>query len=113
MTSSGRASVRGRAPTRRRITSARRPRATDMPARRTTGARRAGLIFGDLWEFDPAPESADPRIKARYDLFIGGKFVRPRSGRYFDSINPSNERKLSEIALAGKADVDAAYAAAA
>jgi aldehyde dehydrogenase (NAD+) len=75
--------------------------------------RRAGLIFGDLWDFDPAPETADPKIKARYDLFIGGKFVRPRSGKYFDTINPANETKLSEIALAGKADVDAAYRAAA
>src|SRR6202453_4845407 len=74
--------------------------------------RRAGLIFGDLWEFDPAPETADPRIKASYDLFIDGRFVRPRSGRHFDSINPANERKLAEIALAGPADVDAAYAAA-
>jgi len=71
------------------------------------------LLFGDLWEFDPAPESADPRLKARYDLFIGGEFVAPRSGKYFDSISPANEQKLAEIALAGPADVDAAYAAAA
>jgi len=85
-----------------------------MPQARTAPRRtRARLIFGDLWEFDPAPETADPRLKPRYDLFIDGRFVRPRSGRYFDSINPANERKLAEIALAGPADVDAAYAAAA
>jgi len=85
-----------------------------MPARRRATARpRAALIFGDLWEFDPAPETADPRLKPRYELFIGGSFVRPRSGRYFDSINPANERRLAEIALAGPADVDAAYQAAA
>ena len=83
------------------------------PKKASTG-RRAGLIFGDLWDFDPAPETADPKIKARYDLFIdGASFVRPRSGKHFDSINPANERKLSEIALAGPADVNAAYAAAA
>jgi aldehyde dehydrogenase (NAD+) len=70
------------------------------------------LIFGDLWEYDPAPETADPGISPRYDLFIGGRFVAPRSGRYFDSVNPATERKLSEIALAGEADVDAAYRAA-
>jgi len=75
-------------------------------------ARRAALLFGDLWEFDPAPETADPKIKPQYDLFIDGAFVRPRSGKYFDSINPANERKLSEIANAGPADVNAAYAAA-
>ncbi len=72
-----------------------------------------GLIFGDLWEFDPAPETADPRLKARYDLFIGGAFVRPRSGRTFDTINPATEGKLAEISLAGAADVDLAYRAAA
>ena len=82
-------------------------------SRKTPARSRASLIFGDLWDFDPAPETADPRIKPRYDLFINGAFVRPRSGRYFDSINPANERKIAEIALAGKADVDAAYAAAA
>jgi aldehyde dehydrogenase (NAD+) len=80
---------------------------------RPKGRTRAALIFGDLWEFDPAPETADPKIKERYELFVGGRFVRPRSGKYFDSINPANEKKLAEIALAGRADVDAAYAAAA
>ena len=83
----------------------------------TRPAARSGrpapeLIFGDLWEFDPAPESADPKLKARYELFIDGKFVAPKGGKYFDSINPANEQKLAEIALAGPADVDAAYAAA-
>ena len=76
------------------------------------GRRAPELIFGDLWAFDPAPESADPKLKPRYDLFINGKFVAPKGGKYFDSINPANERKLTEIALAGPADVDAAYAAA-
>jgi len=82
--------------------------------RKTTRPARPApeLIFGDLWEFDPAPETADPRLQARYDLFIGGEFVAPKSGKYFDSINPANEQKLAEIALAGAADVDAAYAAA-
>src|SRR6266536_3515238 len=70
------------------------------------------LIFGDLWEFDPAPESADPRIKPQYELYIGGKFVEPKSGEYFDSINPATEKVVSRIALANSEDVDAAYQAA-
>ena len=79
----------------------------------TRAARPAPeLIFGDLWEYDPAPETADPKLKARYDLFIDGKFVAPKLGKYFDSINPANEQKLAEIALAGAADVDAAFQAA-
>src|SRR6476661_3505828 len=70
------------------------------------------LIFGDLWEYDPAPETADPKIKPQYDLFIGGKFVSPKSGKYFDSINPATEKVVSRIALANSEDVNDAYEAA-
>ncbi|MFL5509656.1 MAG: aldehyde dehydrogenase family protein [Gemmatimonadaceae bacterium] len=65
-----------------------------------------------MWEYDPAPETADPKLKVRYDLFVGGKFVAPKSGKYFDSINPATEETLAQIALANQADVDAAYQAA-
>ncbi|MGH7605542.1 MAG: aldehyde dehydrogenase family protein [Gemmatimonadaceae bacterium] len=65
-----------------------------------------------MWEYDPAPETADPKLKARYDLFIGGKFIAPKSGKYFQSVNPATEEVLAEIALAGQSDVDAAYRAA-
>src|SRR3979409_2360078 len=70
------------------------------------------LIFGDLWEYDPAPETADPRLKPKYDLFIGRKFVAPKSGKNFHSINPATEETLAQIALANQADVDGAYQAA-
>jgi len=81
----------------------------DRNARETSSAR---LIFGDLWEFDPAPESADPRIEASYDLFIGGSKVAPRTGDYFESVNPANEEVISRIPEAREADVDAAFQAA-
>ncbi len=86
------------------------PRAIARPAATTSSLPH--LIFGDLWEYDPAPETADPKLKRKYDLFIGGKFVAPRSGKYFDSINPATEETLAEIAFANQADVDAAYQAA-
>jgi aldehyde dehydrogenase (NAD+) len=70
------------------------------------------LVFGDLWEYDPAPETADPKLKKRYDLFINGKFVAPKAGKYFPTINPATEAKLADIALADAADVDAACKAA-
>jgi len=82
------------------------------PASRAQGRPLPELIFGDLWEYDPAPETADPKLRPRYDLFIGGKFVTPAAGKYFDSLNPANEAKLAEIAQANAADVDAAYQAA-
>ena len=80
------------------------------PAR--SGRSAPELIFGNLWEYDPAPETADPKLKARYELFINGQFVAPKTGKYFASINPATEQKLADIALAGDADVDAAYRAA-
>jgi len=86
------------------------PRAIARPAARTSSVPQ--LIFGDLWEYDPAPETADPKLKSKYDLFIGGKFVPPKSGKYFESINPATEEVLAQIALANQADVDAAYQAA-
>jgi aldehyde dehydrogenase (NAD+) len=86
------------------------PRAIARPAAAASSVPQ--LIFGDLWEYDPAPETADPKLKSRYDLFIGGKFVAPKSGKYFDSINPATEEPLAQIALANQADVDAAYQAA-
>ena len=86
------------------------PRTIARPS--AVGGSVPQLIFGDLWEYDPAPETADPKLKPKYDLFIGGKFVVPKSGKYFESVNPATEETLAEIALAGPADVDAAYHAA-
>src|SRR3954469_25322371 len=85
---------------------------TKRPTKRSQGRPLPELIFGDLWEYDPAPETADPKLKTRYDLFIGGKLVAPKSGKDFDSINPATEEALAQIALANQADVDAAYNAA-
>ena len=84
-----------------------------MPAKKSLRPAARELLFGDLWEYDPAPESAPAFIEPRYGLFINGKFVAPKTKKYFDSISPRNEEKLSEIALAGSGDVDAAYQAAA
>jgi aldehyde dehydrogenase (NAD+) len=81
-----------------------------MPSKKSTARE---LLFGNLWEFDPAPESAPAHIEPRYGLFIGGKSVAPKSRKYFDSISPRDGKKLSEIPLANAADVDAAYQAAA
>jgi len=66
------------------------------------------------WEYAPAPESRDVvSIKPRYDLFVGGEFVEPKSGRRFETIEPSTEASLAEVAEAGPEDVDLAVKAAA
>jgi aldehyde dehydrogenase (NAD+) len=84
-----------------------------MPAKTSKRQPARELLFGDLWEYDPAPETASPQLQSRYQLFIDGKFTAPKTKKYFPSISPRNEETLAEIALAGAADVDAAYAAAA
>ena len=71
------------------------------------------LAFDGGWDYDPAPESTDHvRIDKRYGLFINGEFTAPEKGRYFDTINPANEKKLARVARADDADVDKAVKAA-
>ena len=71
------------------------------------------LTFGEKWSYAPAPEGKDYiKIRSRYQLFINGKFVAPRSGKYFDSINPATEERLAQIANANAHDVDLAVQSA-
>src|SRR5438874_6947186 len=71
------------------------------------------LSFGDKWSYAPAPEATNYiKLRPRYQLFINGKFVSPRSGKYFKSINPANEEKLAEIAEANGRDIDFAVKSA-
>ena len=71
------------------------------------------LAFEGGWEYAPAPESTDHvKIAKRYGLFIDNEFVSPEKGRYFDTVNPATEEKLSRVAEAGDADIDKAVRAA-
>jgi aldehyde dehydrogenase (NAD+) len=65
------------------------------------------------WEYAVAREASDiVRIDDRYGLFIDGEFVEPKSGRYFETINPATEETLAAVAEAGPEDVDLAVQAA-
>ncbi len=71
------------------------------------------LDFDTDWRYSPAPESTDHiRIDPQYELFIGGEFVAPRAGQYFDTVNPAREKTLARVARADSSDVDRAVAAA-
>jgi len=71
------------------------------------------LKFDTQWKYAPAPESRSAaHIDSRYDLFINGEWVKPAGNKYFDTINPATEEKLSSVAEAGIADVDKAVSAA-
>lgn len=65
------------------------------------------------WNLAPAPESTSHiSLKKKYDLFIGGEFVKPHSKKYFKTINPATEETLGEVAQADSTDVDRAVKAA-
>jgi aldehyde dehydrogenase (NAD+) len=71
------------------------------------------LDFSSVWQYSEAPQRTDSiDLKDRYKLFIGGKFVEPEDGAYFDSINPANEQTLAAIAEARQKDIDKAVQAA-
>jgi aldehyde dehydrogenase (NAD+) len=75
--------------------------------------RERRLNFGEKWNYAPAPEdSKNYAIAPRHELFIGGKFVKPHSGKYFSSLNPATEEKLTEISFADATDVDKAVKSA-
>ncbi len=65
------------------------------------------------WDYSPSLEGTSHiQLKTQYDLFIDGKWVKPSSGKYFQTINPANEEVLSEVAYGNEKDVDLAVKAA-
>ena len=65
----------------------------------------------------PGTAGAKLSFKPRYDNFIGGRFVAPADGQYFDVISPINGKAYTQAARSSATDIeralDAAHAAAA
>jgi len=71
------------------------------------------IDYSSNWDLAPAPESTSHiNLKDTYNLFINGKFVAPKSGKYFNTINPANEKILAKVAEADETDIDLAVKAA-
>jgi aldehyde dehydrogenase (NAD+) len=72
----------------------------------------------ETMDYGPAPESDAPALEwikqhgGQFGHFIGGGWTPPAEGQYFDTINPATKAVLARVAQGGKADVDAAVAAA-
>lgn len=65
------------------------------------------------WKYDAAPESnSHIKLKDKYDLFIGGEFVKPLSKKYFNTLNPATNQSIAKIADANDKDVDRAVKSA-
>src|SRR5881296_2113001 len=68
--------------------------------------------------YGPAPESDKPALEwldqhgRDFGLFVGGRWIKSKSGDGFDVINPATTARLARVTQAGEADVDAAVAAA-
>src|SRR5438094_159639 len=68
--------------------------------------------------YGPAPESDKPAVAwldqhgRDFGLFVGGRWIKSKSGDGFDVINPATTARLARVTQAGEADVDAAVAAA-
>lgn len=56
--------------------------------------------------------AARPIFKARYDNFIGGKWVAPVKGEYFDNISPIDGKVFTQVARSSKEDIELALDAA-
>ena len=65
-----------------------------------------------VFEYAPAPETTKVALREQYGLFVGGKWIAPGNGTYFETINPANEQPLARVAHAGAADVGRAVRAA-
>ncbi len=69
------------------------------------------LLFGDLWQYAPAPESTSHvRFPTTLGHFVGGEFVDGEG--HVAGINPATEEQLYEVAVADAAMVDRAMQAA-
>ena len=51
-------------------------------------------------------------FKEQYGNFIGGKFVEPKSGKYFDNVSPINNEVICSVPRSDAKDVEAALDAA-
>lgn len=60
----------------------------------------------------PGTSGSIVEYKSRYDHWIGGEYVAPDSGRYFENPSPVNGKTFTEVARGTAADIDKALDAA-
>ena len=61
---------------------------------------------------DASHLGVDFPYKARYGNFIGGKFVDPKSDRWFENVTPVTGETICEVARSNAEDIEAALDAA-
>ena len=53
-----------------------------------------------------------PKFKEQYENYIGGEWVAPKSGEYFDCISPVDGKSFTKVARSNEEDVNLALDAA-
>ena len=53
-----------------------------------------------------------PKFKDQYENYIGGKWIKPIDGEYFDDISPVDGSIIARVPRSNNKDIDAAIAAA-
>src|SRR5271165_4063796 len=83
-----------------------------MSSERTTPRARRREEETDMFQQALETISKQVVIRPTYDNFIGGKFVPPVEGRYFDNPSPVTGAKLCQVARSTAADIELALDAA-
>ncbi|MBM3426724.1 MAG: aldehyde dehydrogenase [Bacteroidetes bacterium] len=62
--------------------------------------------------YSTAKPASRPQIKEKYDHYIGGNWIKPSSGEYFDNTSPIDGKVFSKAARGNKEDIEKALDAA-
>ncbi|MBI1275781.1 aldehyde dehydrogenase family protein [bacterium] len=76
-------------------------------AKQTTGSNPTALIDAEL-----AKINSPIKLKAQYDNFIGGDWVKPAGGQYFDNLSPITGHHYTKAARSDAKDIERALDAA-
>ena len=60
----------------------------------------------------PNQDGSKVKFRSKYDHFIGGQWVAPKKGQYFDNVSPVTGQPFVQIARGTSEDVEAALDAA-
>src|SRR5690606_42089948 len=74
----------------------------------TAGSAAEGGLFRMTRYAAPGSEGAIVSYQSRYDHYIGGEYVPPDRGQYFENPSPVNGQPFTEVARGTAEDVEAA-----
>src|SRR6476646_6744280 len=83
-----------------------------IPRRREPANVKEWINMATMTALRPGAYGFPVSIKPRYGNFIGGEWVAPASGQYFENVTPVTGQVLCEIPRSNAVDIDRALDAA-